>query len=593
MMRQSFIGTVALFLSSGCSDFTQPLPLDTGSLAAVSGVAAVAEGVHAPPQVEPGQPFQLSFTLNNSGGSAAEYAEIALAVLRPDGSHAYDAEKWTNVAVPPGGSWHGNVITTLFLSSIPGTWTAIARGRVSGGNWFNFGTHGGVNPEPFQVVTNGAFIATVDRVNVFPSSVPPGTRPQVTAVIQNRSTPDTEWQGHATFNIHAAVRRSGVVVDVQEWNRVAFAPGQSQAGFSFAVDPTALTPGAYEVTYTVRTGDGVHVLAVRREAFWVESQPAETACAAPPEANNPVSYASFRAPPYGFKAATPWLSVVHDRSQPSAASMVEIDFIRLWGRFGRGVDHVISANEYEDGVYSGQVAARIPWYDSMTIAPMPGTISNGVLIIRPSDRQDQVWHPYLERFPRVDITGAQDVRFEVRYRITGPALLQAGLDYWQHVDGTTQTSRNEEAAATDWHCAQGTWNTVWLEPSTQAGPISAVSTVSPVYPARVGVPVSGTFTVHNYDDDTIRLQGIGIETRRIAGDAQYCDHKTTTLVDSAAFQWTSAVLAPGATLRHTARWVPTQPGTYCMKVVEKREWTPPKLYQTVYSVRPYSIRVEP
>ena len=587
----------SIFLLAGCEDAAEvpasgPLQVSPAFTTAVT----VYEGVHAPPQVKAGQDFQLSFTLRNTSASAVGFAEVALAWLRPDGSHAVDAGHWVNITLPAGGTWDANVIKAVAPGSALGTWTAYARGRLPGGGWFNLGAAGGVNPKTFNVIASGAFAATVSSVNTLPSTVAPGRWPQITATVRNTSTSDTEWGGHATFRIRAIVRRNGVVLKQQEWPSEPFAYGEARTGFAVAPDFDTSVTGTYDVEYTVRSGDGVHLLGTRRVQFWVERPVAQAACAVPPESNNWVSYASFTSPPFGFKAATPWLSAVHDRTR-TGTSTVEVDYIRLWGRVG-GVDRIISANEYDDGIAEGQLAPREPWYGGpngwQLTTRMPRVVTVGTMVIRPSDHPDRVWHPYLELFPRADLTGVSSVRMEVRYRISGPALVQAGLDYWQRVDGTSANgARNQEAAVTDWNCTTGTWQTVLLERSTEVSAPIGVTTVPAGLPMRVGTPLRGTFNVRNYDDDTIRMESMGIETRKVVNGDPYCDPWVST--HTWAFDWTGPLtLAPGATYSHSDDWVPDVAGTYCMTVVEKRVNTPPDQYpRTFYWQNHIRITVSP
>ena len=553
-MRRAILYTLAsAALAAGCQDRAEtPVSGQAMDVSATSTTTGVSEGVHAPPQVAPGQDFQMSFSLRNPAASPVQFAELALAVLRPDGTHLYDAGRWTNTTVPAGGTWSGSTISAVYSTVPVGTYAAIARGRLPGGAWFNFSAAGGTNPESFAVVTGGAFAAVVGGVNVYPSSLPPGRRPYISATVRNTSTSNTQWQGHATFRIQATVQRNGVLIKQQEWSAEPFAYNETRSGFAVAPDFDNSVTGEYQVEYRILTGDGVHLLTARRESFWIEPAPVQAACTAPAGATHRMSYMSFYTPPYGFKGATPWLTVVHN-GQQAGTSMVEIDFIRLWGRMG-GVDQVLSANEYNDGVFGGQLAARSPWYGTPT-APMPGTISNGVLVIRPSDYPDRVWHPYLELFPRRDITLASNVRFEVRYRITGPALVQAGLDYWQYVDGRKDDpakSRNEEAAATDWNCTTGVWQTAVIERSTEVSAGITVTTVPAGQTMRAGVPLRASFSVKNFDDDTVRLAQIGVEVRRVINGDPHCDPWVSQHVSAFGWVTTPVALAPGSTLSHSS-----------------------------------------
>lgn len=326
------------------------------------------------------------------------------------------------------------------------------------------------------------------------------------------------------------------------------------------------------------------------------SASAAAACAGPPEAYHPVSYRSFASPPYGFRSATPWLNVVHDAGN-AGTSTVEIDYIRLIGRVN-GVDQVLSANEYADGVFSGQIAMRTPWYGE-PIENLQGRVANGILVIRPSDKRNRVWHPYLELYPRADIRNATNVRMEVRFRITGAARVQAGLDYWQYPDGKTNHDdpsrrRLVEAAVTDWYCASAGWQTVGMETGTKVPDPIVVTTLPAGQPVRVGVPLRVSFTLRNADDDPVGLRRFGIETRRVVNGDPYCDPSVSQHLHAFAWHSTTMTLAPGASFTHTARWTPSEPGTYCLAVVEKRLSTPDWMYQRPYDPRGhYRIRVAP
>lgn len=596
-MRGSIWYVAVAVLLAACQDREEGTPSGPSlELIPGSAVVGVSEGIYAPPQVKPGQQFQLSFTLRNTGSLPGRYAEVALAILRPDGAHLYDAGHWSSIAVFAGGTWSGNVVTSLSAGLPPGTYRAVVRGRAAGGNWFDFPTQGASNPLYFTVTAGAAFAAVISSVNVYPSSVVPGVRPRITALIRNTSTSDTPWQGHATFIIRASIRRSGTLVKQQEWTSQPFAYNQSRTGFEVRADFKTSTPGVYEVEYRVLTGDAAHLLAVRRERFSVESAVPQAVCTPPNEGLHDVSYRSFSRAPYGFRGATPWLVAMHDAAHPGAESRIEIDFIRLWGRVS-SVDRVISSNEYEDGRFGGELLLRDSTLGA-TGEGLPGTIVDGVLVIRPSDRKDRVWHPYLDLLPRADISGYTEVRLEIRYRITGPALLQAGLDYWKYVDGTSghvvaDKRRLEEAAVTDWKCTSGAWQTARLERSTEATSLSVVPAQAG-QTVRAGVPLRATFSIRNFDDDSIHLRQIGVEVRRVVTRDPYCDWKVSPLQPAFPWRATSLALAPGATFTHSSEWTPTTPGTYCLTVVEKRRDTPDWLYQKVlYAPARYRLVVAP
>jgi hypothetical protein len=303
-----------------------------------------------------------------------------------------------------------------------------------------------------------------------------------------------------------------------------------------------------------------------------------------------VSYTAFWRSPYGFKGATPWLSIVHDPRR-TGTSIVDIDFIRLWTRTG-GIVRLVAANEYDgDAVYGGELRKRDPWF-SGNQESMPATMEGGLLRIRPSDRPEMVWHPYLSKNPRDDISAADSVWIEIRVRITGPAMVQGGLDYWRNVTGVSGDSLSE-AGATDWTCSSGVWHTLTLQPSTEMSGRVQFFTNPPGSMVRVGSSLEAVYVIRNRDDDTVRLKGIGIETRRSTPGDQHCNPLVLPWVE--AFNWdTAVVLPPGGRFGGQAKWTPQVAGRYCLTIVEKRTDTPDTVYQrTYYRLRHHWVDVAP
>jgi hypothetical protein len=302
----------------------------------------------------------------------------------------------------------------------------------------------------------------------------------------------------------------------------------------------------------------------RQTGVWVMGGTASPV--APSEARHKVSYTAFRTPPYGFRAATPWLAVVHTGPQGTASSL-EIDYIELWAEID-GVSRAVTSNSYADGVFAGELRDRNPWFGGAW-EKMPGAISSGVLVIRPGDRPEKVWHPYLETWPydRYDLSRATRVWFVTRVRIHGPAAVQAGVDYYEQLGYSG--NRLEEGAATDWAYTQGEWITLTTERSTEvAGPIElSAPRADGTY--AVGNPITAAFTLLNADDDRIRLDELGIDTRRVISSNPYCEPARGEW--TSAFGWAVGVnLAQGASLYHSRQWTPTLAGDYCLRVVEKR-----------------------
>ena len=297
---------------------------------------------------------------------------------------------------------------------------------------------------------------------------------------------------------------------------------------------------------------------------------AGTTVRAPAEALHPTSYTAFRRPPYGMMAATPWLAFVHTGAA-GVASWAEIDHIELWAEID-GVSRRVAHNLYDDTNYGGQLRTRNPWFDSNIETPMPVTgRGSGVLVIRPGDRPEKVWHPFLGSYPapRADLSRATRVWFVSRVRLHGPVAVQGGIDYYEKLSGyEPEVNRLEEGAATDWEYTREQWIDLTMEPSTEVASPIALSAPSAdgTYPA--GQPITATFTLRNADDDPIRLAEAGIDTRLVLSDP-YCRPVAENRVES--FGWAANVeLAPGGTFTHTSTWTPTRAGDYCIRVVEQR-----------------------
>jgi hypothetical protein len=134
--------------------------------------------------VSSGQAFAVGFTLQEVSGAAVTLAEIAVAILNPDGTHRFDLlPLWSNVTIPANSTWAGQRSATLFASTPAGQYRAVLRGRVAGGSWFDFETTGGgVNPRTFTVTstTTSSAPGTFTLLSATPDCV--GTTPRIRLV---------------------------------------------------------------------------------------------------------------------------------------------------------------------------------------------------------------------------------------------------------------------------------------------------------------------------------------------------------------------------------------------------------------------------
>lgn len=298
-------------------------------------------------------------------------------------------------------------------------------------------------------------------------------------------------------------------------------------------------------------------------------------CKVPFYVNHPYSYMSFWRTPFCFKAATPWLNIIQadDSSDPS---LVQIDYLRLYGKI-HGRDSLISSNEYKAGTYGGQICMKNPWFgwpwESISVAPQ-----NGLLVVEPSKRPDRVYHFWLERWPnyREDVSKFDSLWFDVRAKITGPALIQAGIDYYEALNYPAGEAP-EEGGATDWICTTNEWFTLKLERSTEV-----IRKSVPAEKYNLGQTVNTSFTLKNCDNQTVHLTQLGVEIRKI-GTPDGCFYWKTNPQTISGFAWLNQniVLAPGDSINYASSWTPTQSGDYYLTVIEKRSANPN--YQRPYS----------
>jgi len=121
------------------------------------GYAPVSNGLTiSPDPVTLDQDFNISFTLHEINGGSVTFEEIAIAILDANNDYIFDFENWNNVTVSAYGYYSESATGQIWYdngNNPPGQYKAELRGRVSGGNWFQFDTTGaGVNPVTFNVI---------------------------------------------------------------------------------------------------------------------------------------------------------------------------------------------------------------------------------------------------------------------------------------------------------------------------------------------------------------------------------------------------------------------------------------------------------
>lgn len=183
----------------------------------------------------------------------------------------------------------------------------------------------------------------------------------------------------------------------------------------------------------------------------------------PPEVPIREARYDYPTPPNGFLAAVGWMQCIHD-DRLDGSSKVEVDWMRLHATLDDGIKVVLKSDDFfastSPMTYYG-LYQRIPWYAGDKLENMPWTIDNGCLVIEPSNRSDRIFHWWNTSRSLVP-PGVRRVWFEARVRITGPALVQTGVDYWKDLTigyGGTDIN-NTEAGVSDWYFASAEWQII-------------------------------------------------------------------------------------------------------------------------------------
>jgi len=140
------------FVHTGSAFNPEGFVVSDGSGAPSDGYLWVTEGVTVnPATVAVGQPFNVSFGLQEMHGSPASLDEIRVVILDQNDNWVANLPSYSNVDIAAGGSWDYSENGMIPPGSDVGNYKAVARGRGgSSGNWFDFVFRdGGENPQPF------------------------------------------------------------------------------------------------------------------------------------------------------------------------------------------------------------------------------------------------------------------------------------------------------------------------------------------------------------------------------------------------------------------------------------------------------------
>lgn len=184
----------------------------------------------------------------------------------------------------------------------------------------------------------------------------------------------------------------------------------------------------------------------------------------PSDVAHPESYYDYPLPPEGFSAGLAWMQAIHD-NRYSEESTIEIDYFRFYAHMEDGDDLLLATNECSNNNFEGGLYSRDPWFGTDFHTPINYELDsvNGFIIIKPSEHPDNIMHWWNNQWPRASIpAGAESCWVEARIRITGPALVQAGMDYWKTPTAgyAGYNVNNIEGGVSDWALESDDWQIV-------------------------------------------------------------------------------------------------------------------------------------
>ena len=144
-----------------------------------------------------------------------------------------------------------------------------------------------------------------------------------------------------------------------------------------------------------------------------------------------------------------WVQVLNDNNY-TEQSKIEVDYIKLYART-ETKDILLDSTEYFsfDQANDGGLYMRYPFfpigYDDSHDS-MPAIVTNGYLIFNPSSERNKVWHFWNPKYPRARTNpNYTSYWFEIKYRITGKACIQVGIDF-RDINNITK-----EGAVSNWN----------------------------------------------------------------------------------------------------------------------------------------------
>ncbi|MBD3311036.1 MAG: hypothetical protein GF349_00885 [Candidatus Magasanikbacteria bacterium] len=180
-------------------------------------------------------------------------------------------------------------------------------------------------------------------------------------------------------------------------------------------------------------------------------------------------YVQYETPPEGFTHAMPWLQALFTGENNDTAK-IEVDYVRLYQVFKNGEEEILLANEYNYGTSStfafsnGRLYKRYPFFFDEKKFKNPMIITTnreGYFSFYPHQYKEWVWHWWGSKRSWVS-PKAEYLKVEARIKITGTAVVQAGLDFWTGAETAYSglDVNNTEAGASDIYFSSPDWQII-------------------------------------------------------------------------------------------------------------------------------------
>lgn len=162
-------------------------------------------------------------------------------------------------------------------------------------------------------------------------------------------------------------------------------------------------------------------------------------------------------PPSGWTSAGGWMQTIHDARLPGASS-VDIDSVELFAVTSSGEVLLAGATGMRTGIDWANTWTRAPWYDPPSQVVAPWNPFADIVTFVPSDDASRVWGWGTAR-PMSLPPGTTHCVLRALVRISGPALVQAGIDYWDGQSG----SQSVQAGVGAWYYQASGWQLIEVD----------------------------------------------------------------------------------------------------------------------------------